>query len=238
MTKLNSIPKIANKAFFVAGTDTEIGKTLVSCALLHGFVQQGFKTVGMKPVAAGAFLQGGVWCNEDVVALKEHSNLAASSERDHLINPYLFKLPAAPHIAAEQEQRRIDVSVIVECYRQLATQAEAIIVEGVGGFNVPFNATEDSALMAQQVNLPVILVVGMRLGCINHALLTVEAIAARGLTLAGWVANCAQNEMAYLSENVSALQQRISAPLLGCIPTLAKPEAAVAASYLDLSKIS
>ena len=228
---------VGKRAFFVAGTDTEIGKTLVSSALLHSFVQQGLITVGMKPVAAGAFLQDGVWCNEDVVALKAQSNLTASSEHDRLINPYLFKLPAAPHIAAEQEQRRIELSVIVDCYQQLSAQVDAIIVEGVGGFNVPFNATEDSALMAQQLNLPVILVVGMRLGCINHALLTVEAIAARGLTLAGWIANCAQGEMAYLNENLSALQERIAAPLLGCIPTLVKPDAATAASYLDVSKI-
>ena len=225
------------KAFFVAGTDTEIGKTLVSSALVHSFAQQGLIAVGMKPVAAGALLQDGVWVNEDVMSLKASSNLAASSERDQLINPYLFKLPAAPHIAAEQEGRQIALSVIVDCYQQLASQVEAIIVEGVGGFNVPFNATEDSAQMAQRLNLPVILVVGMRLGCINHALLTAEAIAARSLSLAGWVANSAQHEMAYLQENLRALQERIKAPLLGCIPNLAQPSAAVAAHYLDVNKI-
>ena len=225
------------KAFFVAGTDTEIGKTLVSSALVHSFAQQGLIAVGMKPVAAGALLDDGVWVNEDVMSLKASSNLAASSERDQLINPYLFKLPAAPHIAAEQEGRQIALSVIVDCYQQLASQVEAIIVEGVGGFNVPFNATEDSAQMAQRLNLPVILVVGMRLGCINHALLTAEAIAARGLSLAGWVANSAQHEMAYLQENLRALQERIKAPLLGCIPNLAQPSAAVAAHYLDVNKI-
>lgn len=225
------------KAFFVAGTDTEIGKTLVSSALVHSFAQQGLIAVGMKPVAAGALLHDGVWVNEDVMSLKASSNLAASSERDQLINPYLFKLPAAPHIAAEQEGRQIALSVIVDCYQQLASQVEAIIVEGVGGFNVPFNATEDSAQMAQRLNLPVILVVGMRLGCINHALLTAEAIAARGLSLAGWVANSAQHEMAYLQENLRALQERIKAPLLGCIPNLAQPSAAAAAHYLDVNKI-
>ena len=225
------------KAFFVAGTDTEIGKTLVSSALVHSFAQQGLIAVGMKPVAAGALLDDGVWVNEDVMSLKASSNLAASSERDQLINPYLFKLPAAPHIAAEQEGRQIALSVIVDCYQQLASQVEAIIVEGVGGFNVPFNATEDSAQMAQRLNLPVILVVGMRLGCINHALLTAEAIAARGLSLAGWVANSAQHEMAYLQENLRALQERIKAPLLGCIPNLAQPSAAAAAHYLDVNKI-
>ncbi|TDK61926.1 dethiobiotin synthase [Sapientia aquatica] len=225
------------KAFFVAGTDTEIGKTLVSSALVHSFAQQGLIAVGMKPVAAGALLDDGMWVNEDVMSLKASSNLAASSERDRLINPYLFKLPAAPHIAAQQEGRQIALSVIVDCYQQLASQVEAIIVEGVGGFNVPFNATEDSAQMAQRLNLPVILVVGMRLGCINHALLTAEAIAARGLNLAGWVANSAQHEMAYLQENLSALQERIKAPLLGCIPNLAQPSAAAAAHYLDVNKI-
>jgi len=223
-------------AFFVTGTDTEIGKTLVSTALLHSLVQRGWKSIGMKPVASGALMQDGVWCNDDVMALNAASNVKASAQ---LINPYLFKLPAAPHIAAEKENQTIALATILDCYQQLTTRAEVIIVEGVGGFRVPFNAHEDSADMAQQLNLPVILVVGMRLGCINHALLTAEAIVARDLTLAGWVANSAQEEMAYLSENVAALRERLStqmsAPLLGCIPWLEKPTAVAAAKYLDLS---
>jgi dethiobiotin synthetase len=218
--------------YFITGTDTEIGKTLVSSALLHCFVQRGLKSIGMKPVASGATLQNGVWCNEDVLALNAASNVQAPAQ---LINPYLFKQFIAPHIAAKIENQPIKLATILTSYQQLTTHAETIIVEGVGGFCVPFNAQEDSADLAQQLNLPVILVVGMRLGCINHALLTVEAIAARGLTLAGWVANSAQGEMNYLAENVATLRDRISAPLLGCIPWLEKPTAEAAAKYLDLS---
>ncbi len=226
-------------AFFVTGTDTEIGKTLVSCALLYTMGQQGWKCTGMKPVAAGATEQDGVWRNDDVEALKAVSNLLWENDAAGLgtraVNPYLFKLPAAPHIAAAREGRDIELAVILASYQRLADIAEAIIVEGVGGFRVPLNAGHDSADLAQQLNLPVILVVGMRLGCINQALLSAEAIAARGLRLAGWVANCAQNEMAFLQENCQALRDRLNAPLLGCIPYLDTPEPAVAATYLDLT---
>lgn len=123
--------------FFVTGTDTEIGKTLVSTALLHSLVQQGWRSIGMKPVASGAFLQDGVWCNDDVMALNAASNVKAPAQ---LVNPYLFKLPAAPHIAAEKENQTIAVATIVDCFQQLTAHAEAIVVEGVGGFRVPFNA--------------------------------------------------------------------------------------------------
>lgn len=221
-------------AFFVTGTDTEIGKTLVSCAIVHTMVQNGWQSVGMKPVAAGAELIDGALRNEDVDALTAVSNVSAAA---NLINPYLFTLAAAPHVAAEQEQRHIRLELIIDSYRQLAERAEAIVVEGVGGFRVPFNATEDSADMAGLLNLPVVLVVGMRLGCINHALLSAEAIAARGLRLVGWVANSAQTEMAYLQENLSALRQRLNAPCLGCIPFLDTPDPATAAGYLDLTAL-
>jgi len=224
-------------SFFVTGTDTEIGKTLVSSALIYAMTQQGWKSVGMKPVAAGAELVNGVWCNEDVLALKAVSNLDRLDELDTFINPYLFKLAAAPHIAAEQEQRQIDLKLILQRYQTLASHAQAMIVEGVGGFRVPLNAIEDSADMAQQLNLPVVLVVGMRLGCISQALLTAEAIAARGLRLAGWVANSAQQEMSYLQENLSALRLRLNAPLLGCIPHLTNPDAAQAAKFLELTAL-
>jgi dethiobiotin synthetase len=220
--------------FFVTGTDTEIGKTLVSSALLHCFVQRGWKSVGMKPVAAGAFLQNDVWCNEDVLMLKAASNVTVPAQ---LVNPYLFKLPAAPHIAAEVENQTISLPNILESYQKLKKHADVVVVEGVGGFCVPLNTQEDSADLAQQLNLPVILVVGMRLGCINHALLTAEAIGARGLILAGWVANSAQPEMAYLEENIQALQARLSAPLIGRIPYLEKPTVEAAAKYIELMEL-
>ena len=226
-----------SRAFFVTGTDTEIGKTLVSSALVYAMVQQGWSSVGMKPVAAGAELIDGSWRNEDVEALLAVSKLAGLDSLGHLINPYLFRLAAAPHVAAQAEGREIDLAHIVSSYNQLAAKVEAIVVEGVGGFRVPLNERVDTADMAQQLQLPVILVVGMRLGCISHALLSAEAIAARGLTLVGWVANSAQREMAFLPDNLRALRERIDAPLLGSVPYLPQATAAQAAQYLDFTTL-
>lgn len=225
------------RSLFVTGTDTEIGKTLVSAALVYAMTRRGWRCAGMKPVAAGATLHHGVWRNDDVIALQAVSNLENLTELENLMNPYLFRLAAAPHIAAQQEQRPIVMGTILRSYTQLMQHADALVVEGVGGFCVPLNANEDSADLARQCNLPVVLVVGMRLGCISHALLTAEAIRARGLTLAGWVANSAQKEMDYLQENLSALHERLRAPFLGYIPHLDKPDAAQAAGFLALTAL-
>jgi len=218
--------------YFVTGTDTEIGKTLVSCTLLYAMVQHGWRSVGMKPVAAGAEWVDGVWRNEDVTALGAVSNVQADQK---LVNPYLFKLAAAPHIAAVQEQCQIETAIIMQSFHQLRALAQSVVVEGVGGFRVPLNATQDSADLAQLLALPVVLVVGMRLGCISAALLTAEAIRARGLTLAGWVANSAQTEMPQLQENLNALRERLDAPYLGYIPHLNHPDPGQAYGFLDLS---
>jgi dethiobiotin synthetase len=222
--------------YFITGTDTEIGKTLVSCALLLALAQHGARAAGMKPVAAGAEQHAdGTWHNEDVDLLAAHSNLRAPPE---LANPYLFRQPIAPHIAAGLERRSIDIAHIVDCYGRLAGLADAVVVEGVGGFRVPFNAHEDSADLARQLALPVILVVGLRLGCISQALLTAEAIAARGLRLAGWVANHAgAAEMPFADENCATLADRLDAPLLGRVPHLARAQAALALPYLDFSSL-
>ncbi|MFZ6711486.1 dethiobiotin synthase [Undibacterium sp. TC9W] len=223
--------------FFVTGTDTEIGKTLVSAAMLHAMQAQGLQAVGMKPIAAGAEMRDGILHNEDVDIL-----IAASSVKAELalVCPYLMQTPAAPHIVAELEQVEIALPHIIDSYQQLRALADGVVVEGVGGFCVPLNAQVTTADMAQALDLPVILVVGMRLGCINHALLTVEAIAARGLRLAGWVANTVDTSMLYPQENIAALRERIAAPMLGHIPRLNVPDhekAKAAASYLDLSQL-
>ncbi|HTD04381.1 dethiobiotin synthase [Undibacterium sp.] len=217
---------------FVTGTDTEIGKTLVSSALLHALAQRGLRSAGMKPVAAGASWRDGAWHNEDVDMLAAASSVKLPIA---LISPYLMREPAAPHIVALHEQVNISAAHILECYGQLAQQAEAVVVEGVGGFCVPLNDELDTADLAQQLALPVILVVGMRLGCLSHALLTVQAIAARGLRLAGWVANTVDADMRYAEENLQALSRRIAAPLLGHIPRLPEPTCAAAAPYLNLN---
>lgn len=223
--------------FFVTGTDTEIGKTLVSAALLHAMQAQGLRSVGMKPIAAGAEMRDGILHNEDVDMLVAAASVKAALA---LVCPYLMQTPAAPHIVAELEHVKIELPHIVNSYQQLLEQADAVVVEGVGGFCVPLNAQVTTADMAQALDLPVILVVGMRLGCINHALLTVEAIATRGLRLAGWVANTVDANMLYPQENIAALRERIAAPMLGHIPRLNVPDhekAKAAAAYLDLSQL-
>ena len=215
---MNSNPQ--KPAWFVAGTDTEIGKTFVACALLHALRGQGYSAIGMKPVAAGTDLNGR---NDDVEALIAASGVKAPRE---LVNPYLFAPAIAPHIAADEAGRPIDLERIAQSFAALRPLADAIVVEGVGGFCVPLGPQLDAADLAQRLALPVILVVGMRLGCINHALLTQQAIAARGLTLAGWVANRIDPNMARFDENLASLEARLAAPLLGVIPPNSSPEIA------------
>jgi len=219
-------------AYFVTGTDTEIGKTLISSALLHVLATRGVRAAGMKPVAAGLELRDGVWRNEDAERIAAAANVALPQE---LATPYLLREPASPHIAAALEGVRIEIARIRQCYEQVAGQADAIVVEGVGGFCVPLSEQENTADLAQQLGLPVIMVVGLRLGCINHACLTAEAIAARGLTLAGWVANLVDPHIRHVDANVQTLIRRLPAPLLGQVPTLPAATAAAAAAHLDCS---
>jgi dethiobiotin synthetase len=200
------------QAFFITGTDTAVGKTFATCALLHVARNQGLAVVGMKPVAAGTDAAGR---NEDVEALMAASSVAAPRE---LVNPYCFRAAIAPHIAAAAEGRRIDADLIVAAAHQLADRADLLLVEGVGGFRVPLADDFDTADLASSLGLPVILVVGLRLGCLNHALLTAEAIEARGLKLAGWIANRIDPAMPNWQENLAALQQRLPAELLGVMP--------------------
>lgn len=207
-------------AWFITGTDTEVGKTFVACALLHAIRRSGWTALGMKPIAAGFDADGK---NEDVEQLIAASSLLAPRA---LVNPYAFRAAIAPHIAAAEEGRTIELANIVAAFAQLRGLADAVLVEGVGGFCVPLGAEIDTADLAVALDLPVVLVVGMRLGCINHALLSVQAITARGLTLAGWVANRIDPAMARFEENLAALQERIGAPLLGVVPYGSTPEAA------------
>ena len=218
----------ATLSCFVTGTDTEIGKTLVSCALLLFWQQEGLRTLGLKPIAAGADEVDGELHNEDVDALA-----ACSTEQPAMgaRTPYLLRTPAAPHIAAELEGVRIEPQLILERVTQLRSQAQAVVVEGVGGFRVPWTDDAEAADLAAGLNLPVILVVGLRLGCINQALLTYEAIVSRGLQVAGWVANHGPSEMAFASANVQALQRRMRAPLLGVMARVAGETAAERAQH-------
>ncbi|MDN4037079.1 dethiobiotin synthase [Massilia sp. YIM B02443] len=217
---------------FVTGTDTEIGKTLISAAILHKLASSGQRACGMKPVAAGASMIDGALHNEDADMLIAAGNVHLPSS---ITTPYMLREPAAPHIAAALENVTIEAVPIIAAFAEIQAASDAVVVEGVGGFRVPFNDTFDSADLAAQLNLPVILVVGMRLGCISHALLTVEAIIARGLVLAGWIANTADPDMRFEQENIDALAQRIPAPLLGRVPRLQEPTAAAAAAFIDLA---
>jgi dethiobiotin synthetase len=186
----------------------------------------------MKPVAAGTLLRDGVQWNEDVAMLAEQSTLALDMQ---LTTSYLLNEPCAPHVAAKLQDVTLDPSVLSRAYQQVATQAEAVVVEGVGGFRVPLTDDFDTADFAVGLGLDVILVVGLRLGCLNHALLTAEAIAARGLRLSGWVANQIDPEMPHQTDNVQALQQRLSAPLLGVVPWMSVAAPAIAADVIDFS---
>jgi dethiobiotin synthetase len=219
-------------SYFVTGTDTGVGKTLVSCALLHAIAAQDRRVAGFKPVAAGCDENEQ---NEDALALCAASSVSLACEQ---INPYCFAPAIAPHLAADFSGMRIELSYILDAYRELAAQADEIVVEGAGGFLVPLNERQDSADLAQQLNLPVILVVGMRLGCLNHALLTMRAIAGSGLKCAGWVANVVEQGMPALQQNIDTLRERIDAPLLGVVPYMEKPDAHVLAELLDVGLLN
>ena len=218
----------SKQAYFLTGTDTEVGKTFTACALLYAARRQGFSTLGMKPVAAGVDERG---LNEDVEQLIAASSVKAPRD---LVNPCCFAAPIAPHIAANEEERMIDIDRLLAAFDQLAPQADFIIVEGVGGFRVPLDETVDTADLAQAFDLPVILVVGLRLGCLNHALLTAEAIRARGLGLAGWIANRIDPAMERWQENIAALESRLATPLLGVLPWSETPDPRLAGEALKL----
>jgi dethiobiotin synthetase len=206
--------------FFVTGTDTEVGKTLVSGALIVKLRDQGINAIGFKPVVAGTFKNSnGQVLNEDLETLRLASKL---SPGDLTLCPYVLDAPAAPHLVAAKDNLRLEMQTIMQALHVVQKQCDYVVVEGAGGLLTPINDQEDLGDFAQQLGFPVILVVGMKLGCINHALLTLEAIQSRKLTIAGWIANSPLIEMPFLNENIQTLQSRIHAPFLGHIPTLPK----------------
>lgn len=203
-----------SKAWFVTGTDTGIGKTFVTCALLRGAAARGLRAVGMKPIAAGAECIAGRLINEDTARLMAAANVKAD---ESLVTQYCFRAPVAPHLAAGDEGIEIDFARIGVALEMLGSQADRVFVEGAGGLLVPLDSRRDYADLAVALGLPVILVVGMRLGCINHALLSVAALQARGLQLAGWVANQIDPAMLRFEDNLRSLRERIDAPLLAVV---------------------
>ena len=224
-----------HSAYFITGTDTGVGKTLVSCALLQAIALTGRSVVGMKPVAAGCVSGAqGLQC-EDVEHLRSASTIDAPQA---WINPYALRAAVAPHLAAQQEGIALELATMVEGFKQLQRVADVVIVEGVGGWLVPFNDSETSADLAQRLDLPVILVVGMRLGCLSHALLTAQAIQAKGLQLHGWVANRLDPDMELFDENVQTLKARLAAPLLGVVPHFISGESKPLRPFLEISLLA
>jgi dethiobiotin synthetase len=231
------------KGYFVAGTDTGVGKTLVACALVAALAMSGkrsgksWRVAGMKPVAAGCHWQDGAWHNEDVDALLAVSVDGLARE---LVSPYLLREATAPHLAAARENIVLDIGHIERCFALLCQQADQVVVEGAGGFMVPLDRQQGMDDLACRLGQPVILVVGIRLGCISHALLTVQAIRLSGLPLAGWVANLIDEEMPNRQATIDTLQQRIAAPMLACLPRYTDSITAVrdAAALLELALLA
>ena len=222
--------QVTSHGLFITGTDTGVGKTRVATALLRAFARRGLRAVGMKPVAAGCQRIDGALVSEDVAALAAASNVNLPVD---LINPYRFQPAIAPHLAAALAGERISLERIRDAYVALAAGADRVVVEGAGGFLVPLNEREDFADLARLLGLPVLLVVGMRLGCLNHALLTAEAVQRRGLPFVGWVANRLDAQMSVFQQNVDTLRERLGAPLLGTVP-FGVEDAEAATSFLDL----
>lgn len=228
------------KRYFIAGTDTDAGKTMVACALLAKARGQGLTTAAVKPVAAGCIDTKDGLRNDDAEQLLAQCTLPLYYEQ---VNPVAFMAPIAPHIAAQQQGQRMQVGRLAGFTSGVLMQgANLTLVEGAGGWRVPVNERETLADLAIALSIPVVLVVGMRLGCINHTLLTVEAITRDGLELAGWVANCIDPQMDELDANVTTLQHRIQAPMLGLVPNFsdineASQRVEACQAYLDLETL-
>lgn len=234
MTVRNEARDRIPAGFFITGTDTGVGKTEVTAALAYELRRHGIAVAAMKPVASGCEPTPEGLRNSDALKLQAQCSVATDYER---INPYAFAPPIAPHIAARDCGVEIDLGRLEHKFRDLAAGADCVLVEGVGGFEVPLGEVETTADLAQRLDLPIILVVGMRLGCINHTLLTAAAIARRGLTCAGWVANCVDPDMARVQENIDELRLRLAAPLLGVVPRLPEVTAEQLAPFLDLGAL-
>lgn len=224
---------MAKHTFFVAGTDTDVGKTLVSTGLICAANRKSLKTIGLKPISAGCQLTEQGLRNDDALQLQKIASVELSYEQ---VNPIAFEPAIAPHLAAAQQGRQLSAQNIAAFLRgALMKPADFVIIEGAGGWRVPLNGRESLATVAKQLRTPVILVVGMKLGCLNHTLLTIEAIVRDGLQLAGWVANRIDPEMACYQENLNALKGMIHAPMIGELPFMTEVSAGNAADHLDLN---
>lgn len=221
-------------AFFIAGTDTDVGKTVASKAILQAIASKGFTTIGYKPVAAGCERTEQGLRNSDALHLMK----VATQEMPYDdVNPYALELPASPHIAARHENLTIDYKVLSDKLAYLKTKADTVLVEGAGGWRVPVSDTDCLSSWVKQEKLPVVLVVGVKLGCLSHALLTAESIEADGLTIVGWVANRINPGTEHYAEIIEVLESRIRAPKLGEIPYVPSAKRTELGKYINLEPL-
>lgn len=221
-----------SKLFFVTGTDTDVGKTLISCALLHKAKQQGLTSLALKPVAAGCEQTDLGLQNEDALALQQCATVKLPYQQ---VNPIAFEPPIAPHIAAAEAGKVLQAGRLVGyCRGALLQQADFKVIEGAGGWRVPLNNRETLADVAKQLKCQVILVVGVKLGCLNHALLTYEAIIRDGLTVVGWVANQVMPGVSHTKANIETLERMLPAPCLGVVPFQEQPSPAFVSQHIKL----
>ncbi|MFD0740086.1 dethiobiotin synthase [Lysobacter koreensis] len=222
------------RSVYVTGTDTGVGKSVASAALLHALRGRGLRAVGMKPVASGCVHTIDGWRNDDALLLQAASDPLADHDRPAYadINPFPFPLPLAPELAAAEAGIELALAPIVQAYARLAMQADAVVVEGVGGWAAPLSATLDQVDLVRALRLPVVLVVGLRLGCLNHARLTARAIAADGAELVGWIASDIDPAMDRADANFALLQRRLPAPCWGRLPFAAAPDPRALALHL------
>lgn len=222
------------RGLFVTGTDTGVGKTLISSAVVAGAGARGLRVAGMKPIASGCEESGQGLRNSDALALQAVANVALRYEQ---INPYAFAPAIAPHLAAREAGVAIDFMRLEQAYADIAAQADLVVVEGAGGWRVPLDEAASFADIPLRLGLQVLLVVGIRLGCLNHALLSAEAIARDGAFLSGWVASCIDPDDRLIDAQVATLRERIDAPLRGVVPALAQPSAAAALAFVDIDAL-
>jgi dethiobiotin synthetase len=217
---------------YVTGTDTGIGKTVAACALLHALRARGLRALGMKPVASGCERVDGAWRNADALALQ-----AASDPQPGYAdcNPYALRAPLAPELAARADGVTVQLAPIAQAHARLAAQADVVVVEGVGGWAAPLSPSLLQADLVRALELPVVLVVGLRLGCLNHAYLSARAIAADGCRLAGWIANRMDPDMAAVEDNLALLQERLPAPCWGVLPHAPDATPAALAPWLQVA---
>ncbi len=220
--------------FFVTGTDTDCGKTLITLGLMQALAARGRRVAGLKPVAAGAAATADGLRNADALAIQA---LCTPPESYAEVNPYCLEPAIAPHIAAAEAGVRLRQAQILADRDRLARRHDALVVEGAGGWRVPLDEDWDLSDLAALLGYPVILVVGLRLGCLNHALLTRDAILAKGLPLAGWVANAVQQDMPRAAANIDSLRARMQVPCLGVIPWLGEPDPGQVAALLQLDRL-